>query len=386
MMLKKFLLVLAFISLLLLSFFLSQKYLSFFAFIRPETQIIEQIKDNLQEKELPLKKYSIPNLAAEAKENQKIYPEIEIVKLLNEDDLESSVDIYLFKYRSQGKTISGTINISREILTSSEPIEDLPIIVMIRGYVPLEIYYPGNGTKNAAKVLAENAFITIAPDYLGFGESDPETEDPWENRFVKIKNTADLILTLRQNNTLILPKPTTDLTASSAATKNIKLTFNHEKMAIWGHSNGGQIAVTTLEVLGENIPTSLWAPVLAPFPYSVLYFSDEDLDEGKEARKFVALFEEDYDVFDFSLTQHLDLLNAKLQIQHGSNDDSALPVWTTDFLAKVELENKKRRENNLKEIEIDHYQYPGAGHNLEGAWNTAIQKDLLFFKQELKIE
>lgn len=385
-MLKKFLLVLAFISLLLLSFFLSQKYLSFFAFIRPETQIIEQIKDNLQEKELPLKKYSIPNLAAEAKENQKIYPEIEIVKLLNEDDLESSVDIYLFKYRSQGKTISGTINISREILTSSEPIEDLPIIVMIRGYVPLEIYYPGNGTKNAAKVLAENAFITIAPDYLGFGESDPETEDPWENRFVKIKNTADLILTLRQNNTLILPKPTTDLTASSAATKNIKLTFNHEKMAIWGHSNGGQIAVTTLEVLGENIPTSLWAPVLAPFPYSVLYFSDEDLDEGKEARKFVALFEEDYDVFDFSLTQHLDLLNAKLQIQHGSNDDSALPVWTTDFLAKVELENKKRRENNLKEIEIDHYQYPGAGHNLEGAWNTAIQKDLLFFKQELKIE
>lgn len=385
-MLKKFLLVLAFISLLLLSFFLSQKYSSFFAFIRPETQIIEQIKDNLQEKELPLKKYSIPNLAAEVKENQKIYPEIEIVKLLNEDDLESSVDIYLFKYRSQGKTISGTINISREILTSSEPIEDLPIIVMIRGYVPLEIYYPGNGTKNAAKVLAENAFITIAPDYLGFGESDPETEDPWENRFVKIKNTADLILTLRQNNTLILPNPTTDLTASSAATKNIKLTFNHEKMAIWGHSNGGQIAVTTLEVLGENIPTSLWAPVLAPFPYSVLYFSDEDLDEGKEARKFVALFEEDYDVFDFSLTQHLDLLNAKLQIQHGSNDDSALPVWTTDFLAKVELENKKRRENNLKEIEIDHYQYPGAGHNLEGAWNTAIQKDLLFFKQELKIE
>ena len=140
----------------------------------------------------------------------------------------------------------------------------------------------------------------------------------------------------------------------------------------------------------EILPTTLWAPVLAPFPYSILYFSDEYEDEGKETRKYLSLFEEDYNVFDFSISQHLDQLHGPIQIQHGTGDDSALVVWTEEFLAKVDLENERRAtassqssENKKAPIEIDFYKYKGANHNLQPNWNEAIQKDLNFFKKYL---
>jgi fermentation-respiration switch protein FrsA (DUF1100 family) len=233
----------------------------------------------------------------------------------------------------------------------------------------------------------------LAPDFLGFGESDIEPNDTWEARFIKVVNTIDLIKTVQAF-------PKIDLSQiADLSIKKVNIDIN--KIGIWGHSNGGQIAISTLEVLGSNLPTTLWAPVLAPFPYSILYFSDEYEDEGKETRKYVSLFEDDYDVFDFSLTKHLDKLNGPIQIQHGTADDSALISWTEEFLAKVDLENELRattsaqnadasqsaeevKEEVKKEaINIDFYKYPGANHNLQPNWNQAIQKDLSFFEKYL---
>ena len=57
------------------------------------------------------------------------------------------------------------------------------------------------------------------------------------------------------------------------------------KIGIWGHSNGGQIALTVLEISQKEYPTVLWAPVSKPFPYSILYYTDEAEDRGKALRK-----------------------------------------------------------------------------------------------------
>lgn len=342
------------------------------------TSVLEKtnlVKQNQSKKSLPLLQYSFQNLSQKEFVAQQ---GLKVEKILKEDE-QTNLYVLLFKYESQGKKISGTINLKiNENLQKST----LKPIIMLRGYVPIEKYLSGSGTKNAAAVFADNNYITLAPDFLGFGESDFEPTDTWEARFIKTANIIDLIKTIQSF-------PEIDLSSLKNLPIN-KIVLNPKKIGIWGHSNGGQIAVSVLEVMNKNFPTTLWAPVLAPFPYSILYFSDEYEDEGKETRKYLSLFEEDYDVFDFSITKHLDRLHGPIQIQHGTNDDSALVSWTEEFLVKIDLENERRAtissqssENKKEVIEIDFYKYHGANHNLQPNWNEAIQKDLNFFKKHL---
>ena len=341
-----------------------------------------------QEKEeitLPLLKYAITNLANFEYRQGPI-----VIEKLMEN--QPNYDSYLFSYLSQGKKITGQLNVPNQKTKGT--------IIMIRGYVPLEIYTTGMGSKNAAAVLAKNGYLTLAPDFLGFGGSDIEPSDSWEARFIKPVNVIDLIKSIQANNWQI----NTTILATDA--KNIQiedLQLEPGHLGIWAHSNGGQIALTVLEALKEPIPTTLWAPVTVPFPYSVLFFSDEVEDEGKAMRKWLSLFEKDYNVFDFSLTQHLNLLTGKIQLHHGTNDEAALVTWSEEFEDKIKVENKRRQdlslelktatESNkiqqiqaqiLEPIELTFFSYPGADHNLQPVWDSVIQKDLTFFEQNLK--
>ena len=45
-----------------------------------------------------------------------------------------------------------------------------PVIIQFRGYVERSIYQPGAGTKKTAEVFAKNGFISLAPDFLGYGD------------------------------------------------------------------------------------------------------------------------------------------------------------------------------------------------------------------------
>lgn len=331
----------------------------------------------------PLLAYSIPNL-----QQRKYTPsKIQLLEVIAEEPTYTS---FLFSYTTLEKTMTGQINIPDSV--TANPNQKNSAIVMLRGYVPLEIYETGVGTKNAAAVFAQNGYITIAPDFFGYGGSDPEPDDSWQTRFEKPITVIELIKTIEETGIpLVLADEETAL--QTTRTSNI---------GIWAHSNGGQIALTVLEILQQPIPTTLWAPVTAPFPYSVLYFSDELEDEGKSQRKWISLFEEDYDVFEFSLTQHLDSLTGPIQIQHGEADDAALVYWSEEFVDKIELENE-RRENestpgatlaataaakldqiNLEPIDITLYTYPGTNHNMVPSWDKVVNRDLQFFNKWLE--
>lgn len=290
---------------------------------------------------------------------------------------------YQFSYTTLGKRMTGQANLPKSFDA------DTPVIVMVRGYVPPEIYTSGVGTKSAAAVLAENGYLTLAPDFFGYGESDPDFEDSWEGRFVKPLNVVELIKSVESNSLQYSP----DLGGA-------EIPHSSSQIGIWAHSNGGQIALTSLEILQQPIPTTLWAPVTVPFPYSVLFYSDESQDEGKASRAWVSIFEKDYDVFDFSLTQHIDLLRGPLQIHHGITDDAALIAWSREFVDKLQAENTRRAEMladeeasptaettpeqpKLDPIEFEYFEYPDTDHNMKPNWNKVIQRDLDFFKQNL---
>ena len=350
----------------------------------------------------PLLTYSIKNLQT----REYIPSNITLESVISEEETYTS---FLFSYTTLGKKMTGQINIPDTI--TANPEQEKQVILLLRGYVPQEIYTTGTGTKNAAATLAQAGYITVAPDFFGFGGSDPEPKDTWQARFEKPITVIELIASLEKNGV--------PLNLESQRTNN---SFDSDlitvsDIGIWAHSNGGQIALTTLEVLQKPIPTTLWAPVTAPFPYSVLYFSDELADEGKEQRKWISLFEDDYDVFDFSLTQHLESLTGPIQIQHGTADDAALIYWSQEFVTKVTAENKRRvdaskeldviaattsaREASataqkttsdsglsdsqlLPAIEINLITYPNTNHNMVPSWDTAIQRDLQFFAKWLK--
>lgn len=330
--------------------------------------------------EKPLLEYTFPNLRTRNYQAQTIYIEKE---LFQTEEFTS----YVFSYTTLGRKMSGQLTVPKTVTA------DTPVIVMLRGYVPLEIYTTGVGTKNAAAVFAKNGFITIAPDFFGYGESDPEPKDSWQARFEKPIVIIELIKTIREVG---IP-----LNIESGEK------YMTQKVGMWGHSNGGQIAMSTLVTMQESIPTTLWAPVLVPFPYSIMYFSDESEDEGRGMRIWVSQLEALYDLREFSFTQYLDGLVGPLQIQHGTNDEAAPHIWSDEFVLKLRGENKRRADilhkqsqtgtdstteaftssaQKLEAIKYTYHTYPGADHNLQPNinWDQAVQKDLEFFRRELQ--
>lgn len=281
-------------------------------------------------KPTPLAKYSIENLS-----NTEFKPsEIKIE------------DKNLFSFMVDSKKVTGRITIP-------EGKGPFPLIVMFRGYVDPEIYYTGLGTKNAADYFTKNGYITIAPDFLGYAGSDIEASDVFESRFQTYTTAITLLKSLDHKN--IQP-------------------FNYSQVFIWGHSNGGQVALTALEATGVNYPTVLWAPVTKIFPYSILYFTDEADDHGKFLRKELAKFEEAYDVEKFTLVNYLDKIKAPIQLHQGTNDDAVPYKWNDEFTKKLK---------GLK-INVDYIKYIGADHNLNPNWNEASQTSLEFFNKYLK--
>jgi len=242
-----------------------------------------------------------------------------------------------FYYLSEGRRISGMVTRP----SGSDPVG---IVVMARGYVDKEIYQMGMGTKNAAKYYAEHGYMTYAPDFSGYGESDPEDEYPFGARLVKPVEILDLIASIKTDKPIYL----------------------------WGHSNGGQIMLSVAECLrGSSLKVRgmiLWAPVSKPFPYNVLYYADEASDSGKWLRGEVAKFEAEYDVFNYSIDRYLDWIQIPIQLHQGSADQE-VPVWWSRELVE-ELRNKNKV--------ISLYEYSGANHNLQPGWDRVVARDVSF--------
>lgn len=298
-------------------------------------------------KEKPLDKYTFANL----EKSKFSASDITLGEILSEKDNFIS---QMFYYNAQNKKVSGLINVPKKEGAYS-------VIVMLRGFVPVETYTTGVGTKRAGEVFAQNGFITLAPDFLGYGQSDNPSQNPMEERF----QTYTAVLTLLSS----LANLDTGLMASYSG----RIKADVAKVGIWGHSNGGQIALSVLEITGKNYPTVLWAPVSKPFPYSILYYTDEFADRGKALRKAVADFENDYDIELYSSSNYYSWINAPLEIHQGERDDSVPLNWSDQLVS------------DLTKLEKDatYFTYPGADHNLLPGWDEAVERSLNFYKEEL---
>jgi dienelactone hydrolase len=297
------------------------------------------------------------------------------INVVEEMSSENEFTSYLFEfkhdptlsYNGDIKVTTGQINIptvDRELFSVK-----YPVILMLRGYVDQQLYETGDGTKNAAAYFAENGYITIAPDFLGYGGSDEEAKNIFESRFQTYTTALSILKTIEMlsGNPNVL-EVSSDIKESTILKNQL---INKSFIFLWGHSNGGQIAITILEITKASYPTTLWAPVSKPFPYSILYYTDESEDRGKLIRSELAKFEADYDVEKYSLDNYFEFINSPLQVHQGTADDAVPIDWSDDFTDKL-------LELNL---DLDYHTYPGADHNMRPVWNTVVSRDLEFFNR-----
>ena len=252
-------------------------------------------------------------------------------------------------FESNGKKISGMINIPSYATTELR--KGLPVIIMIRGFAESEGYFIGSGSWKAADELARNGFVTISLDFLGFGLSDNESKDILEARFEKPVSVLDLI----------------------ESVKKLKY-VDPDKIGIWAHSNGGQIAVSVLEITGKNYPTVLWAPMTNPFPASILETMD-DSEGGRIVKQKIADFEKDYDSKLYSIDNFYEWIEAPILIHQGTDDIWCEVNWQKD------LQNRLRKLN--KEVTLDIRE--GNDHNLKQSWDEVIKMDIDFFREKFSI-
>lgn len=314
-------------------------------YVRRERVVISPVGKIAIEK--PLDKYTFERL----KKKQFAASSITIDKKIKDDATFTS---YVFYFKDGEKKVSGLLNVPKAAGT-------YPVIVMFRGFVPKEKYSIGEGTRHSGELFAQNGFITLAPDFLGYGKSENPSNDSIEERFQTYTTALSFL---------------SSLSAINNSLKNIEngiVRAQVENIGIWGHSNGGHIALSVLAISGKNYPTILWNPVSKPFPYSTLYFTDEFDDHGKALIRVIADFEKDYDAEKYSPTNYYKWIEAPIQL-HQAVEDEAVPLrWSNQL---VEMLEKLKKD-------ITYFTYPGEDHNFsKGSWLTIVQRSIQFYQNQ----
>jgi len=251
----------------------------------------------------------------------------------------------IFSFTSNNKTITGMINEP----VGAQSIALVPAIIMIRGFAESAGYYTGSGTWKAADKLAEAGYMTVSIDFLGFGGSDKESPDILEARFEKVMSVIDLIESVKK-----LPY------------------VDQNRIGIWAHSNGGQIALSVLEVTGGNYPTVLWSPMTQKFPESVL----STIDEGSPVKAVIEEFQKHYDARRYAFENYYNWIKAPIVIHQGTADEWCKVEWQKDLQSRLKSLGK----------EATLYIYPGDNHNLSKNWDEVVARDVEFYNGKLKIE
>jgi dipeptidyl aminopeptidase/acylaminoacyl peptidase len=164
--------------------------------------------------------------------------EVTVLSELNQTDDYTS---YLIEYPSDGLTITGVMQIPT---VGREP---FPVIVMDHGYFNRGDFVSGDGTDRAAEFLNRHGYLTVAPDYRSWGDSDVGYSFFYSGLVTDVINLLNAIPSIPQ--------------------------ADPERIGIWGHSMGGGVTTRVLVVDPAQHPGRIKAAVL----YSTVSADDADL-------------------------------------------------------------------------------------------------------------
>ena len=286
----------------------------------------------------PLAAYTIEGLRA------RTYPggTIEILATLTRT---AAYTRYYIAYPSDGLTITGVMHVPN----GEGP---FPVVILNHGYIPPSRYWSGADTNRAADYLARHGYLTIAPDFRGWGGSDSGPN------FFRTGLVIDVLNLISSLSSLPQADP--------------------ERVGMWGHSMGGGITTKAI-VVDERIRAAvLYAPVSADDREVIARWGGWNRHPSTPDRVWRAYVRALEDPAFLRLTSPLyfmEYVTAPVQIHQGTADQVTPPRWAEAIRNALIAADK----------EVEYYTYEGQGHVFRGkAWELFMERTLRFFDEHLR--
>lgn len=266
---------------------------------------------------------------------------------------------YIASYLSEGNKIYGLLTVP-----FGDPLEDgFKAIVFNHGYIPPDQYRTTERYVAYVDALARAGFVVFKIDMRGFGDSEGEPT----GTYFSPAYTIDAISALKSLQTLDYVDP--------------------EGIGMWGHSMAGNLVLRAMLIEPAIKAGVIWAGAVYSYDDMTRYSIDDPSYNPSSvatssSRRIGQEIREMYGPPDttvpywkaVSLTEHIDLLQAPLQLHHALNDAVVSPGYSDDLAAALNAAGKA----------YEYYQYDGGGHNIASpAFNEAIKRTIAFFQEHL---
>lgn len=260
---------------------------------------------------------------------------------------------YIASYQSDGLKIYGLFTVPN----ANKPENGFPSIVFLHGYLDSKTYQTTARYVAYQDGFARNGFITFKPDLRGHGKSEGESVNSHFSQGYVI-DTLNLISALK-----------------------IYKEANPKLIGMWGHSNGGEITMRSLEVSPDIKAAVIWAGVVgsyedimvtyrAKIPWMNGHDSQNDLIQKYGQPNLQSPFWSKIDPYSY-----IQNITAPVQLHHGTADTS-VPIEISRHFNEV-LKNAGKT--------IEFFEYPNGDHNLASPnFSPAMERSIAFFKKYLQ--
>ncbi|OGK57858.1 hypothetical protein A3I50_02315 [Candidatus Roizmanbacteria bacterium RIFCSPLOWO2_02_FULL_37_9] len=247
----------------------------------------------------------------------------------------SSYSSYTVFYLSDGLKIYARMNI---------PLGDgpFPVILLNHGYFNTMSFTSGDGTQAMADILARNGYLTLASDYRGFGKSENDGQGSRGHR----------------------PEYAIDVLNLIASVKNLEKA-NAEKIGMWGHAMGGEVALRVAEATDKVEAVVLWAPTSARSEDNLRFYSRRHTSATPNQQVSDGSSPIDY----------LHYIQAPISLHQGLSDTEVNPEWSKQLSEALAKEGKI----------VEYFEYEGQDHNFRNlGWDVISKRTVEFFNKYLK--
>ena len=259
---------------------------------------------------------------------------IQIEKTLSE---EASYTSYLISYKSDNLKIYGVMNMPNGS-------GSFPVIILNHGYYSPSQYASGDGSQSMAAILAQNGYLTLASDYRGYGGSD----DQKTTRFPGHR-----------------PEYALDVLNLLASVKTVKQA-DINKIGMWGHSMGGEVALRVAEVNDKLKAIVLWAPTSANASDNAQFYGGRHGTTDTQTQSLLSAS---------SPMNYLRYITTPISLHQGLSDTEVKPEWSKALNTALKKEEKT----------VEYFEYPGQDHNFRNlGWDTIAPRTVAFFDKYVK--
>lgn len=249
------------------------------------------------------------------------------------------------------------------IPNGNKPPGGFPVIIFNHGYIIPEKYTPDGNYIAHVDALSKEGYIVFKPNYRGNGKSEGTP-----------------------GSTYFSPNYAIDDLNAIASIKKYP-DANPNRIGIWGHSMGGNIALRVSEISPDIKVVVIWGGVVGSYN-DIIYnwqnkVSYQPASEDLYLRNlglstFLAKYGTPTKNPDFwnsiDPTMNLNLINASFQIHVGLADPQVPPDFSKSLYNKLNLQGKY----------VEYFEYPGANHDINQSFSQAMQRTIDFFNHYLR--